>query len=147
MNEVDLLGYAAALLVLATFCMRDMVSLRVLAIASNLAFLGYAALAGIHPVLMLHALLLPMNVWRLVEATKRVSGPRVEPPSSGHWMRTSTRCLSAACPNLEAAQTAQISASLHGEAHAAGAGGGARQARRKTAAGAFDRARARGRPG
>ncbi len=66
-----MLGYAASLLVLATFCMRDMVSLRALAIASNLAFIGYAALVGIHPVLMLHALLLPMNVWRLFEATKR----------------------------------------------------------------------------
>ena len=71
MDNFEPIGYLAALLVLATFCMRDMVSLRVLAIASNLAFLGYAALAGIHPVLMLHALLLPMNVWRLVEATKR----------------------------------------------------------------------------
>lgn len=71
MNEVEMLGYAASLLVLATFCMRDMIALRGLAIASNLAFLGYAALAGVHPVLVLHALLLPMNVWRLVEATKR----------------------------------------------------------------------------
>ena len=67
MSVVELLGYAASLLVLATFCMRDMVSLRVLAIMSNLAFIGYAALAGIHPVLVLHALLLPMNAWRLVE--------------------------------------------------------------------------------
>ena len=71
MTIVELLGYAASLLVLATFCMRGMVSLRVLAIASNVAFIAYAALAGIHPVLLLHALLLPMNVWRLIEALQQ----------------------------------------------------------------------------
>jgi CRP/FNR family cyclic AMP-dependent transcriptional regulator len=65
--DVDALGYLASLLVLATFSMRGMVTLRVMAIASNLAFIGYAAVAGIHPVLLLHALLLPMNAWRLAE--------------------------------------------------------------------------------
>ena len=79
MTATELLGYLASLLVLATFCMHSMVSLRVLAIASNLAFIGYAAQAGIHPVLLLlHALLLPMNLWRLAQAARqrgtRVSG-------------------------------------------------------------------------
>ena len=87
MSEVDMLGYAASLLVLATFCMRGMVSLRVLAIASNLAFIAYAALAGIHPVLLLHALLLPMNVWRLIEALQRrhagPAGTRLQPLHPG----------------------------------------------------------------
>jgi CRP/FNR family cyclic AMP-dependent transcriptional regulator len=69
-NATDALGYLASLLVLATFCMRRMVALRLLAIASNLAFIVYAMLAGIHPVLLLHALLLPMNVWRLVEIVR-----------------------------------------------------------------------------
>ena len=67
MSATDLLGYLAALLVLATFCTRRMVALRLLAIGSNVAFIAYALVAGIHPVLLLHALLLPMNVWRLVE--------------------------------------------------------------------------------
>ena len=67
LDEVDLLGYLASLLVLATFCMRGMVTLRLLAIASNLAFIAYAARAGIAPILVLHVLLLPMNVWRLAE--------------------------------------------------------------------------------
>jgi CRP/FNR family cyclic AMP-dependent transcriptional regulator len=64
------LGYLASLLVLATFCMRDMASLRVLAIASNLAFIGYATLAGLQPILLLHAVLLPMNLWRLLETRR-----------------------------------------------------------------------------
>ena len=70
MTGLEMLGYAASLLVLATFCMRGMVSLRVLAIASNLAFIGYAALAGIHSVLLQHVMLLPMNAWRLAEAVR-----------------------------------------------------------------------------
>lgn len=78
MNACEPLGYLASLLVLATFCMRGMVALRVVAIASNVAFIGYAALAGIDPVLMLHALLLPMNAFRLAEAVRerRRAAPR-----------------------------------------------------------------------
>ena len=47
MTDTEMLGYLASLLVLATFCTGGMVSLRILAIASNLAFIGYAWLAGI----------------------------------------------------------------------------------------------------
>jgi hypothetical protein len=70
MNTHELIGYLASLLVLVTFCMSGMVALRTVAIASNVAFIGYAALAGIGPVLVLHALLLPMNVYRLLEAVR-----------------------------------------------------------------------------
>jgi hypothetical protein len=68
MDAPELIGYLASLLVLVTFCMSGMVALRTVAIASNVAFIGYAALAGISPVLVLHALLLPMNVYRLLQA-------------------------------------------------------------------------------
>lgn len=68
MTTAELLGYLASMLVLTTFCMRDMVELRAVAIASNVAFIGYAALTGINPVLLLHALLLPMNAYRLLQA-------------------------------------------------------------------------------
>jgi CRP/FNR family transcriptional regulator, cyclic AMP receptor protein len=71
MTLYEPIGYLASLLVLATFCMRGMLALRLLAIASNVAFIGYAALAGIHPVLMLHALLLPINVIRLLQGVVR----------------------------------------------------------------------------
>jgi hypothetical protein len=64
----DLVGYAAAGLVLATFCMRDMVALRWMAIASNVAFMAYGGLADLGPVLVLHLLLLPVNVLRLAGA-------------------------------------------------------------------------------
>ena len=66
----DPLGYLASLLVLATFSVRGMVALRTLAIVSNLAFIAYAALAHIYPVLLLHALLLPVNLSRLSQALR-----------------------------------------------------------------------------
>lgn len=68
MSLTEPIGYLASALVLATFCMRDMRWLRGVAIASNLAFIGYGALADLGPVLMLHLLLLPLNLVRLREA-------------------------------------------------------------------------------
>ena len=70
MNAYEPIGYLASLLVLATFCMRGMVALRLVAIASNVAFIAYGALADIGPVLLLHVLLLPTNAWRLCEALR-----------------------------------------------------------------------------
>ena len=79
MNTQELIGYLASLLVLMTFCMSGMVALRALAIASNVAVIAYAALVGISPVLVLHALLLPMNAYRLLQAVRdrRRDGPPV----------------------------------------------------------------------
>ncbi len=65
--EADAVGFAAAGLVLATFCMRSMVTLRWVAIASNVAFIVYGYLAGLAPVLFLHLLLLPVNAYRLTQ--------------------------------------------------------------------------------
>ena len=64
----EALGYVAAGLVLGTFASRSIVTLRSLAIVSNLMFIAYAACANLPPVLMLHALLLPLNFVRLCEA-------------------------------------------------------------------------------
>ena len=64
-------GYLASALVLATFWMRQMVPLRVVAICSNVAFFSYAVLLSLPPVGILHAVLLPVNVWRLRQLTDR----------------------------------------------------------------------------
>ncbi len=61
-------GYVAAALVLATFCARKMVPLRSLAIASNVAFIAYAISAHLWPILSLHGVMLPLNIWRLRQA-------------------------------------------------------------------------------
>jgi hypothetical protein len=72
MNTVEGIGYLAASLVLATFCMKSMDALRLAAIASNLAFIAYGYFGHLAPVLLLHALLLPINIYRLVEPFRRM---------------------------------------------------------------------------
>ena len=64
MTAVDALGYLAASLVLATFCAKSMVNLRLLAIASNVAFITYALAVGLYPIVVLHTVMLPLNLLR-----------------------------------------------------------------------------------
>ncbi len=61
MKATDLAGYLASLLVFSTFYMRRMIPLRLVAIASNLAFLLYAWLNDLTPILVLHGALLVLN--------------------------------------------------------------------------------------
>jgi hypothetical protein len=61
----DAIGFIAACLVFATFYMRDMITLRTLALCSNLAFIIYGLGLGLVPIWLLHAVLLPVNAWRL----------------------------------------------------------------------------------
>jgi hypothetical protein len=72
----DLLGYSAAALVLLTFLSRSMTALRVIAIVSNLMFIAYAVVATLPPVLLLHGMLLPLNAWRLWQASHAQPAPR-----------------------------------------------------------------------
>jgi CRP/FNR family cyclic AMP-dependent transcriptional regulator len=71
---IDMVGWAASAAVLATFCMNTMMPLRVLAIISNVLFCAFGAVAHIFPVLILHAILLPVNVVRLVQIRRLVHG-------------------------------------------------------------------------
>ena len=66
----EIVGYLAAGLVFLTFCMKTMTSLRIVAIASNLCFIVYALTAQLTPILILHGLLLPLNVVRLVQINR-----------------------------------------------------------------------------
>lgn len=63
-------GYLASSLVLVAFAVKDIIPLRMIAIASNVAFLSYGIALGLTPVWVLHALLLPLNTWRLMEALR-----------------------------------------------------------------------------
>ena len=71
---IDMVGWAASAAVLATFCMNTMMPLRVVAIISNVLFCAFGAAAHIFPVLILHAILLPVNVVRLVQIRRLVHG-------------------------------------------------------------------------
>jgi hypothetical protein len=61
----DVVGFLASGLVVAAFCMKDLVPLRLMALASNVAFLVYGIGLGLAPIWLLHAILLPVNCWRL----------------------------------------------------------------------------------
>ena len=69
-----MIGWIASAAVLATFCMNTMMPLRVLAIISNVLFCAFGAVAHIFPVLILHAILLPVNVVRLIQIRRLVLG-------------------------------------------------------------------------
>jgi hypothetical protein len=78
----DLCGYSASALVLLTFTTRNMRVLRAIAILSNIAFIIYGALDWLPSVLILHALLLPLNIVRLKELLKGTNGSHRAFPSS-----------------------------------------------------------------
>ena len=69
MTLITGIGYVASALVLLTFCMSTMLSLRTVAICSNFAFITYGIGARLYPVLILHIILLPLNVMLLIRMT------------------------------------------------------------------------------
>ncbi len=88
MSLTDMLGYAASAAVLATFCMRTMIPLRMAALASNVLFIFYGYFDHLMPVLMLHSLLLPVNTVRLVQFQRLVRAMR-----GAHNTDLSINCL------------------------------------------------------
>ena len=79
-TTTDALGYSAAALVLLTFSLRSIAALRTAAIVSNVLFIAYALAAASTPILLLHATLLPLNIWRLWENRSHQSFARLSPP-------------------------------------------------------------------
>jgi hypothetical protein len=74
MTHAGEIGFLGSALVLAAFGMKDMVNLRIVAICSNFAFIAYALLLHLLPILVLHVALLPLNGWRLMGALKQSGG-------------------------------------------------------------------------
>jgi CRP/FNR family transcriptional regulator, cyclic AMP receptor protein len=67
---LDAIGYLAGFLLVLTFFMRRMVPLRIVAICSSVAWLVYGALGGLYPIIILHIVLLPLNIYRLWQALR-----------------------------------------------------------------------------
>jgi hypothetical protein len=67
MSFAELIGYLGSAVVIATYSMRTMVPLRIAAIASNVILLFYGYLLAAYPIMIMHAILLPLNAWRLRE--------------------------------------------------------------------------------
>ncbi len=83
MSWIEFAGYVASALVFTTFCMRTMIPLRLAAILSNVAFIAYGYFGHLYPVLILHSVLLPLNIWRAIEMVRLVR--RVESAAKGDF--------------------------------------------------------------
>ncbi|MEY8099381.1 cyclic nucleotide-binding domain-containing protein [Falsihalocynthiibacter sp. S25ZX9] len=82
-QTVELIGFAASALVFLTFCMQTLLALRLIAAASNILFIIYAVVAGLTPILVLHGLLFPINIWRLQQQLmlrRRIANTFSHPP-------------------------------------------------------------------
>ncbi len=71
MTTCNFFGWCAASLMLTSFACRDARWLRGFAIAANLAFIAYGLSSHLPPIAALHLILLPLNVWRLLQALRR----------------------------------------------------------------------------
>jgi hypothetical protein len=76
MTSVEILGYLALLLLLASAAMRTIIWLRLLAIAANLAIIAYGLVTARYPIAAFGGVILIINVWRLLEMRKLVSATR-----------------------------------------------------------------------
>ena len=81
MTLYDLLGYLGGAMVFATFYLKTMIRLRLVAIGSNVVFIIYAAMGHLVPIMVLHILLLPLNIWRLYEVKQLISKVRASAQS------------------------------------------------------------------
>jgi CRP/FNR family cyclic AMP-dependent transcriptional regulator len=78
---VDIIGYTGAALMIVMLAMRTMIPLRVIGIFNNILSATYGALAGVYPMLIQHAILLPINGWRLYQMLQLIK--QVEAASLG----------------------------------------------------------------
>lgn len=65
MTLTEVLGWSAAGLVFATFWVKTMIPLRMVAMAGNATFLAYGLMLGAPSIIALHGALLPLNFLRL----------------------------------------------------------------------------------
>jgi len=80
----------AATLNVTSTLVKTMIPLRLLMVGSNIGFVIYGALMQAYPVLLLHAVLVPINLYRLIEMvrlTQRVRRVTQSQDTSGLWLR------------------------------------------------------------
>jgi hypothetical protein len=75
---LQLLGFLAAFLMFSTFYMKNMIPLRIIGMASNVAFILFATYSDpkVMPLVVLHSVLLPMNFFRLIQMLKLIKKVR-----------------------------------------------------------------------
>jgi hypothetical protein len=82
-------GAAAALVIVSAF-VRTMIPLRWLAVGSNVGFICYGLVQPNPLLLLLHAVLLPVNLWRvrqMVQITRHLSSTGTDDRQLGIWLR------------------------------------------------------------
>ena len=89
MTVVEGIGYSAAGLGIVMLAMQTMIPLRLTGIANNLASITFAMLAGVYPMALQHIVLLPLNVYRLLQMLALIR--EVKAASSGdhsiEWLK------------------------------------------------------------
>jgi hypothetical protein len=83
MTLPEILGYAALILLIASFFMTTIIRLRFLAIASNAVIVLYGIIAPHFPILILGAVMLAINGWRLLEMRRLVGAVSVATAAQG----------------------------------------------------------------
>jgi len=83
MTFVEILGYAAAILLIASFAMKTLTTIRYLAVAAAVVLAVYAIVSGHYVVLVLAVLLAAVNAWRMWEAEKVVGAARAAAAGAG----------------------------------------------------------------
>ena len=83
MPTAEILGYAAAILLVACFAMKTVPWVRYLAIAFAVVLAIYAIVSAHYVVLLLAVLVLAVNAWRLWEAERLVGGARAAAAGAG----------------------------------------------------------------
>ena len=76
MDKSLIIGYLASALMFSTFFMHMMIPLRIVAIVTNIMYIIYSLMTGLMPMLLLHALLLPLNTVRLFQMRRLVRSVR-----------------------------------------------------------------------
>ena len=82
-------GVASALMIVSSF-LRVMVPLRWLAVGGNIGFFFYGLLYPSLPMMILHGVLLPINIYRAIEMirlTRRVQRAASRGDTSGVWLK------------------------------------------------------------
>jgi CRP/FNR family cyclic AMP-dependent transcriptional regulator len=87
-HYAEFLGIAAAAASLYAAHAKTIIPLRAAAIVANLLAMGYSFMHGTYPTLVLNALLLPLNTWRLYQMVKLVRdiGTALESDMNADWL-------------------------------------------------------------
>jgi CRP/FNR family transcriptional regulator, cyclic AMP receptor protein len=92
MTIIEIIGYSAAALGIATFVMATMIPLRLTGIAHNAVSITFGLLTGIYPMVVQHLILLPLNGYRLYQMAKLIKNVKAAAADSHtmDWLKPFT---------------------------------------------------------